>query len=169
MQSRLIDIAENGLYLTIEITEQQDVRLLHFGAAPLEAGNIEDKQMASFRLLELQLSGEDRAEYHGRTHRASYPGLRMVYDGHKDTVNPLGRKLELTLADPLTGVKAVQHYQFYSGVQIVRSWTVLINEGDAEAAVEYLSSFALTGVDKEGNGDRNDKNRSEYCSQRVAE
>ena len=54
-------------------------------------------------------------------------------------------------------MKAVQHYQFYTDVQIVRSWTVLHNDGANEAAVEYLSSFALTGVDKEGSRDRNDK------------
>ncbi|MEK8212463.1 glycoside hydrolase family 36 protein [Paenibacillus sp. FSL L8-0463] len=157
MDSKIIEIAENGLYLTIEITAEQDVRLLHFGASPLEAGAITDKNKPGFRLLELQLSGEDRAEYHGRTHRASYPGLRMVYAGHSDTGNALGRKLELTLTDHLTGIQAVQHFQFYKGVQIVRSWTVLKNAGEAEAAVEYISSFALTGVDKEGSGDRNDK------------
>lgn len=157
MASTLIEIGENGLYLTIEITEEQDVRLLHFGAAPLEAGDIEEKNKPGFRPLELQLSGEDRAEYHGRTHRASYPGLRMVYSGHSDYVNELGRKLEITLLDLVTEVRAVQHYQFYTSVQIVRSWTVLRNEGDAVAAVEYISSFALTGVDKEGSGDRNGK------------
>ncbi|WP_438496466.1 glycoside hydrolase family 36 protein [Paenibacillus sp. IHBB 3054] len=157
MDNKIIEIAENGLYLTIEITAEQDVRLLHFGASPLEAGAIADKNKPGFRLLELQLSGEDRAEYHGRTHRASYPGLRMVYAGHSDTVNALGRKLELTLTDHVTGIQAVQHFQFYKGVQIARSWTVLKNAGEAEAAVEYISSFALTGVDKEGSGDRNDK------------
>lgn len=156
MNSKMIEIIENGLFLTIEVTEDQDVRLLHFGAAPLEAA-IADKNKQGFRLLELQLSGEDRAEYHGRTHRASYPGLRMVYAGHSDTVNALGRKLELSLADPITGIQAVQHFQFYKGVQIVRSWTVLKNAGEAEVAVEYISSFALTGVDKEGSGERNDK------------
>lgn len=129
MDSKIIEIAENGLYLTIEITAEQDVRLLHFGASPLEAGAIADKNKPGFRLLELQLSGEDRAEYHGRTHRASYPGLRMVYAGHSDTGNALGRKLELTLTDHLTGIQAVQHFQFYKGVQIVRSWTVLKNAG----------------------------------------
>ncbi|OME04248.1 alpha-galactosidase [Paenibacillus odorifer] len=152
----MIEIIENGLYLTIEVTEDQDVRLLHFGAAPLEAA-IADKNKQGFRLLELQLSGEDRAEYHGRTHRASYPGLRMVYAGHSDTVNALGRKLEFSLADPISGIQAMQHFQFYKGVQIVRSWTVLKNAGEAEVAVEYISSFALTGVDKEGGGERNDK------------
>lgn len=151
MNSKMIEIIENGLYLTIEVTEDQDVRLLHFGAAPLEVV-IADKNKQGFRLLELQLSGEDRAEYHGRTHRASYPGLRMVYAGHSDTVNVLGRKLEFSLADPISGIQAVQHFQFYKGVQIVRSWTVLKNAGEAEVAVEYISSFALTGVDKEGAG-----------------
>ncbi|WP_151735533.1 alpha-galactosidase ['Paenibacillus yunnanensis' Narsing Rao et al. 2020] len=157
MQPKVIEINENGLYLFIEITEEQDVRLLHFGAAPLEEGAVAEKNKPGFRLLELQLTGEDRAEYHGRTHRASYPGLRMVYSGHSETVNGTGRKLELTLSDPVTGVQAVQHYQFYTGVQIMRCWTVLVNEGTEEAAVEYISSFALTGIDKEGAGDRNGK------------
>ncbi|OKP93388.1 glycoside hydrolase family 36 protein [Paenibacillus sp. P32E] len=157
MDSKLIEIAENGLYLTIEITEQQDVRLLHFGAAPLQDGVIAEKNKPGFRLLELQLSGEDRDEYHGRTHRASYPGLRMEYAGHKDSVNALGRKLEIGLVDPVTRIRAEQHIQFYTGVQTVRCWTVLKNEGTEMAAVEYLSTFALTGLDKEGSGDRNDK------------
>ena len=75
MDSKLIEISENGLYLTIEITEEQDVRLLHFGAAPLEPGSIDEERKVGFRLLELQLSGEDRAEYHGRTHRALVSGI----------------------------------------------------------------------------------------------
>ncbi|ASA20220.1 glycoside hydrolase family 36 protein [Paenibacillus donghaensis] len=152
-----IEIAENGLYLVIEVTGEQDVRLLHFAAQPLVAAHIADKNKPGFRLLELQLSGEDRDEYHGRTHRASYPGLRMRYTGHSDGRNTLGRKLEVALSDPLTGITAVQHFQFYSGVQLVRCWTELRNEGETAVAVEYISSFALTGVDKEGSADRSSK------------
>ncbi|GGG04131.1 hypothetical protein GCM10010912_56100 [Paenibacillus albidus] len=159
VNSKLIEIAENGLHLVIEITEAQDVRLLHFGAGPLAAGAIAEQHKPGFRLLELQCSGEDRAEYHGRTHRASYPGLRMVYDGHKDIVTELGRKLEVGLLDPVTRLQAIQHFQFYQGVQMVRCWTELNNKGDAAAHVEYISSFALTGADKEGTLDRNDKMR----------
>ncbi|SES92572.1 alpha-galactosidase [Paenibacillus sp. NFR01] len=157
MESRLIQIEENGLYLTIEITAEQDVRLLHFAAWPFAPESVPADRKAGFRLLELQLSGEDRAEYHGRTHRASYPGLRMRYVGHTEARNAQGRKLELALADSVTGILAVQHLQFYSGVQIVRAWTELKNDGPEEVAVEYVSSFALTGVDKEGAGDRGDK------------
>jgi alpha-galactosidase len=157
--SKRIDVNENGLFLNFEITDSNDVLFLHFGAQPLDASVIQDKQKPGFRLMELQLTGEDRAEYHGRTHRATYPGLRMVYDGHEDTRNSLGRKFELGLRDEETGLKAIQHFQFYDGVQTVRSWTVLRNEGVQAAEVEYVSSFALTGLDKEGTQDRDDKMR----------
>lgn len=157
--SKLIEIVENGLHLQFEITKSGDVLFLHFGAQPLAEDIIEEKQKPGFRLLELQLTGEDRAEYHGRTHRASYPGLRMIYDSHEDSRNEGGRKLELALRDEVTGLKAVQHFQFYDGLQTVRSWTVLKNEGASDAEVEYVSSFALTGLDKEGQQDRDEKMR----------
>ncbi|MDP4099086.1 alpha-galactosidase [Paenibacillus sp. P96] len=159
MKADRIEIEENGLYLVLEVTEEKDVRLLHFAAQPYREGSIQEQHQPGYRLLELQLSGEDRAEYHGRTHRASYPGLRMTYSGHRDERNTLGRKVEIKLEDPVTGVEAVQHLQFYEGVQVVRSWTVLRNNGSEPADVEYVSSFALTGLDKEGERDRDDKMR----------
>ncbi|RED58124.1 glycoside hydrolase family 36 protein [Cohnella lupini] len=155
--SKRINVAENGLHLVFEVTEGGDVRLLHFGTGPLRGETIKDGQLPGFRLMELQLTGEDRAEYHGRTHRASYPGLRMAYEGHTDFVNDLGRKLEIGLKDPVTGLLAVQHFQFYNGIQTVRSWSVLKNAGDSTVGVEYVSSFALTGLDKEGDQDRDVK------------
>ncbi|MEF2966813.1 glycoside hydrolase family 36 protein [Paenibacillus sp. M1] len=155
--SEWIRISENGLHLVVEITEEKDVRLLHFGAEAFDEGLIAEVQKPGFRLMELQLTGEDRAEYHGRTHRATYPGLRMRYDAHIDSRNELGRKLEIALADPATSLRAVQHFQFYDGIPVARVWTVLANEGHDSLGVEYLSTFALTGLDKEGRMDRDDK------------
>ncbi len=155
--SGLIEITENGLYVIIEITEAGDVRLLHFAAVPMASDAIPERRKPEFRLLELQLTGEDRGEYHGRMHRGSYPGLRMVYESHADYRNELGRKLEIALFDKPTGLKAVQHFQFYDGVRTVRCWNVLTNEGTSPAAIEYVSSFALTGLDKEGSWDRDVK------------
>ncbi|MDQ0191822.1 alpha-galactosidase [Paenibacillus wynnii] len=154
--SKIIEIAENELYLVLEITDEKDVRLLHFGAEPLSV-DISEKNKPGFRLMELQLSGEDRAEYHGRTHRASYPGLRMTFDHYTDSTNELGRKLEIHLVDGITGLRAVQYFQFYKEIGIMRCWTVLKNAGDEAVSVEYVSSFTLTGVDKEGSSDRSDK------------
>lgn len=155
--AKTIDLNENGLYATWKITDDLDVRLLHFGATPAEPGGIDGEREPGFRLLELQLTGEDRAEYHGRTHRATYPGLRMKYRAHRDFRNGTGRKLEIELQDPDTGLAATAHWQFYDGVSVVRCWTALRNEGSEPVGVEYVSTFALTGVDKEGKRDRDDK------------
>ncbi|CAM4287147.1 glycoside hydrolase family 36 protein [Paenibacillus tarimensis] len=154
---QLIVIEENGLHLVIEVTDKLDVLLLHYGVEPLDPGAVTDKQKPGYRLLELQLSGEDRAEYHGRTHRATYPGLRMQYDSHLDTRSPAGRKLEVVLRDPDSGLRAVQHYQFFDELKIATSWTELVHEGESPVGVEYVSTFVLTGLDKEGSLDRDDK------------
>jgi hypothetical protein len=49
------------------------------------------------------------------------------------------------------------HFGFYDDISLVRSWTILHNCGDTELNVEYVSSFALTGLAKEGQADRDDK------------
>lgn len=149
-------IEENGLHLTFETAEDGDVRLLHFGPDPFKEEALKDRQAKACRLMELQLTGEDREEYHGRIHRASYPGLRMKYAGHSDDRNGRGRKLEIALFDERTGLKAVQHMQFYDGVRIVRCWVELIHEGAEPVGVEYVSSFALTGFGKESDGPRDE-------------
>ncbi|WP_018750120.1 glycoside hydrolase family 36 protein [Paenibacillus sanguinis] len=155
--SRLIQLMENGLHLVLEVTAEKDVRLLHFGTEEWVDELLHEEQKPGFRLMELQLTGEDRGEHHGRTHRASYPGLRMAYVSHTDIRNQLGRKLELTLCDPVTSLQAVQHFQFFDGLQTIRSWVTLFNAGSNALGVEYVSSFALNGLDKEGRQDRDEK------------
>lgn len=149
-------IVENGLHLVIEIDDDRDVHLLHFGNDSYQASFIKDEKRIAFRLLELQLSGEDREEYHGRTHRASYPGLRMKYVSHEDTSTNAGRRFSITLEDEVTGIKATQRFQFYDGIGIVRSWVDLVHEGNDPVGLEYISSFALTGLDKEGERSRDE-------------
>ncbi|AWB46441.1 alpha-galactosidase [Paenibacillus sp. CAA11] len=152
-----IQVEENGLFLVFEVTKTKDVRFLHFGSQPLQEDAISEAQKPGFRLLELQLTGEDREEYHGRVHRATYPGLRLQYEGHTDTYSQAGRLLEIELRDPATGLNAVQHLQFYKEIPVVRAWTTVRNEGKAAVGLEYLSSFALTGLAKGGIQSRDEK------------
>ena len=42
------------------------------------------------------------------------------------------------------------HYQFYDGIAVVRAWTTLYNGGKEDLGIEYVSSFAITGIEKEG-------------------
>jgi len=155
--SQRISIEEHGLFMEFDIAVSGDVTLLHFGTKPLQEQIITDKTIAGYRMLEFQLSGEDRGEYHGRSHRASYPGLRLKYQSHLDQRNNVGRLLIITLLDEQTGVFVMQHYQMYEGLKTVRCWNVVRNEGTLPIDIEYISSFALTGFGKEGQDDRNNK------------
>jgi hypothetical protein len=56
-----IAIDENGLHLVLEVTPEQDVRLLHFSALPLHEATLGDPAgFGRYRLLELQATGENQ-------------------------------------------------------------------------------------------------------------
>ena len=62
-----IDIRENGLNLVLEITDESEVKLLHFSALPFDESDITSETgTAAFRLVEVLDSGFDRTgERHG--------------------------------------------------------------------------------------------------------
>lgn len=154
---RRIEVFENGLSLVFDVAADGDVRLLHGGCLPFEEGLIGEKAEQGFRVLEVQLSGEDRDEYHGRSHRASYPGLRMKYSRHYKERNETGLLFALEMNDPETGLETVSFYQFHDGLSVFKSWTELRNKGAQELGIEYVSSFSLNGLAKDGEGDQDDK------------
>ena len=144
--NQLINIEENGLNLVLEVTDKLDILLLHFGTTAWrdvesQVNGLSAAYKRGFRLMELQITGEDRDEYHGRTHRATYPGLRLHYETHRDSRNEHGRKLEIVLNDPVTSLQAVQHFQFYKDVPIVRCWVKLCNKGSEP--IDVITSYSI--------------------------
>lgn len=145
-----IVIHENGLYLNLEITADNDVRLLHFAPYPLQEP-IEEEEKRRCRIVEVQFTGEDQDDHHGSKYSGTQPGYRLKYVSHNDIRNSLGRKLVLHMADGGIGVEV--HYQFYDAIPIVRAWTSISNTGDTAVGVEYVSSFAYTGLCRGGRWD----------------
>lgn len=147
-----IEIQENHLNLVLEITEAQEVKLLHFSALPFEEKDITSADgTVPFRLVEVLASGLDKpGERQGPKYVRTAPGYRLKYREMKDYRNEHGRKLEIVTEDPPTGLVVCSHIQFYDGISMVRSWTELQNDGTEELGIEYVSSFALTGIEKEG-------------------
>jgi alpha-galactosidase len=157
---KTIRIEESGLKLLIEVTDEGDVRLLHFSILPYEETSLKGElQKAKFRLTEVQVTGENYDGHHGAKHLETLPGKRMKYRSHRLMENEAGQKLELEQYDPVTGLKLVSHLQCYRGIPVVRSWSMVENEGNSEMALEYISSFALNGLAKEGTGSWGDKMR----------
>ena len=147
-----IEICENKIHFVLEINDENEAKLLHFSAMPFDEKNITSRTgTVGFRLVEINLSGIDRPyERHGNKYIVTAPGYRMKFKDFTDTANQLGRKLEITTFDEPTGIEAVSHFQFYNGISVARCWTVVTNKGSEEQNLEYVSSFNINGIEKEG-------------------
>ena len=159
--AKRISYFENGIYMLFEINDENEIKLLHFAPVPFSEKDIEpyceEKGFAlfeaakSFRPVEINLSGLDRPlERHGNKYIITAPGYRMKFKDINDTANQLGRLIEVTCYDEPTGIETVSHYQFYNGISVCRVWTTVTNKGDEPQVLEYVSSFNLNGIEKEG-------------------
>jgi len=146
-----IILNESGLHVVIEITDSGDVQLLHFSACPYTESEIKgEEQKPKFRLYEVQLAGENHDGHHGAKHIETLPGKRLTYYSHRLLQNEIGTLLELVSVDPESKLKLTAFLQFYDQLPIARSWCRVDNEGDKPLDLEYVSSFALNGLGKEG-------------------
>ncbi len=160
-----IHICENGINFVLEIDDNNEAKLLHFSALPFDEKNLECRSgTLGFRLVEVNISGLNRPlERHGNKYIVTAPGYRLKFKNFKDTANQLGRKLEIITFDEETGLEVVSHFQFYNGISVARTWTTVVNNGSDEVNLEYVSSFALTGIQKEGRLSQDEKMRLRVC------
>lgn len=148
--SALFTVIENGITMVFDL--QDRARLLHFSSLPFNADTLghNAEELSRFNLVEANISGLDKPlERHGAGFTATAPGYTLGYRQHEDTCNADGRKLVFTLFDENTATEVEVHYQFYTRLSLLRSWSVIRNRGDAPFTVEYLSSFVINGIEKE--------------------
>ncbi len=112
--------------LVLEVAEDGDVRL--------------NGQSKWNRLAELQIPGFNQNDHHGPKHTGTQPGSLLRYKSHK--LEP--GKLEIT--QEWQGLEVTSHMQLFDGISVVRSWTVARNNSVESWPIEYISSFALTGL-----------------------
>ena len=157
MQS--ISLFENGIHVVFEINDTRELKLLHFSALPYDASTLHSMAGKDyFRPVEVMVTGEDTpGEHQGAQMTLTQPGARLKYQRHSDERNEKGRKLTFVLFDDKTGLQVTCHYQFFDGISVVRCWTEAENRGTAPLGLEYLSSFELNGIEKEGLRDQDDK------------
>jgi len=150
----LIEVAENGIHLVVEKAESGVLRLLHLASTPFRPESIpaEEWVRQRYTTVEIHCSGESQNDAHGAKHTASNPGGPAgapVYVTHRDIRNEQGRRLELVQQAGDLQITSV--YQFFDGIPVLRAWTELENRGPAAIPLEYVSSFALTGLTDAGN------------------
>lgn len=136
-----IKLHENGLYLDIDVSDEGEVCLLNLSAQPRPR----PENRRWYRLVELQMAGCNQNDNHGSKHTGTQPGSLLKYQGHTFDENHFGTRL--ALRQQWRDLRVVSCMQFYTGIPAVRSWTEVTNTGDTPSdAIEYVSSFALTGL-----------------------
>ena len=146
MQQR-IEVNSGGIHAVFEVDDKKNLRFLHFGNGAY-ADDITEQDKAAYRPFELLLSGEPRFCYGIGNYFRSFDDGAYLYRDHSLYETEMGTKLEFRLEG--RDLLVTLHYQFVNGIDVVRSWMEVVNTGDTVRTLEYLSSFALTGICREG-------------------
>ena len=131
---------QNGIFVDIEVLEDGAVALHNCSAAPRPRA----EAPKWYPLVEVQGSGYNHDDHHGSKHSLCAPGDRLRYEGHSLTENQQGSRFELVMKTEEIRVRVC--WQFYSGVKALRAWSEMTNLSERTFPLEYISSFALTGL-----------------------
>ncbi len=157
---QMIQIFENGIHVVIEISDTGDVWLRHCSPLPYVPALIEPVDDVKYRLCEVQLAGYNQDDHHGSKHTGTLPGRQLRYERHSDTRSAAGRLLTVAMVGE--GLRVTSCLQFFDGIAVIRSHTTVQNISEQPVGLEYVSSFCLTGLSKEG-GDWEEDSRLWLC------
>ncbi len=138
-----LDFSQNKMKVIFEITEEKQVALKEFCVDSYTAEH--EKNLRRCAIAEVQISGENPDDHHGAKHTGTWGGTSLKYCLHKYYTNEFGNKLEFYLSNKKIDV--IVHYQFYRDLSAIRAWTTVTNICDEAIGLEYVSSFAYTGLE----------------------
>ncbi len=141
-------IEENGIRLVFAVSEAEEVFFYHCQCRDFAEEEIRENQRDWYRLVEIQLAGEDCDDHHGSKYTGTLPGRRLVFSDFRDEKNGQGRKICVEQTDPVTKILVTSCLQFTDGVRVLESWTEVENRGQEAVGLTYVSSFCLTGLTK---------------------
>jgi len=150
-----LEFEENGINIIFEVTDEKRLCLLHLSNSKFNYEIIGESEQWSYVPVEIQTTGNIRKNHRGGNHIGANTFYSLQYQKHMDYFNELGRKLEFALKNE--EISVVLHYQFYNGVSVIKSWVDVANICDYNVGIEYISSFALHGIDKEGQSNAGNK------------
>lgn len=142
----MLDILENGLRMTFNAEPGRELLLLCLSSAGLP--EVPEAERPVYRAVEVQVTGEMHGGHHGLEHIFSSAGAPLLYRSHRDIRADEGRRLEFLLSNDRLEVTLC--YQLYDGTSAVRCFAEVKNISDGEVGLEYVSSFALTGLGRGG-------------------
>ncbi|MBB1079914.1 alpha-galactosidase [Limosilactobacillus sp. STM2_1] len=106
------------------------------------------------RLVELQLTGEN-IHHKGVGYVETEPGSSLYYVKHQIIEEDNGKTIKIVQEDRNKQIKVISYYRLYTTTAVIRSWVTVENIGNSSLGIEYVSSFALTGINQANDLDGN--------------
>jgi alpha-galactosidase len=128
--TRRIDWTPGRLRLTFTAGDGGPAGLTRFGALTIPPGAIRP-------LVEVLVAGDGRARA-GTRFTDSGGGARLRYERHTEAAG----RLEITQADPATGLRVTAVFEAGPDATAARVWTTVRNDGTGPVVLAAVSSFA---------------------------
>lgn len=154
----IIEIKEGSLDIRFRVNEDKTVELVNFSALPCSSDmkymgpgaspdGVLPQPFMPRQFLSVHVTGESSGGMHAYKHDAGSVAAKWKYVSHSEEKNAQGNLLKLTVRAE-NGLAADYFLQTYAGLNIVRTWSTLRNEGSENIGIEYVSSFMYEGIGK---------------------
>lgn len=112
-----------------------------------DLSHITDELKSHMYLVDVQVTGKNF--YHkGVKYNETNPGRDLIYVDHQISTTETGKRITITQQTPEHDLQVNSYYQLFNDTAIIRSWTTIQNTGNDDLGIEYVSSFALTGINQ---------------------
>ncbi len=145
------DVRTAQAHLGFEIN-QGKVALTVMNSNDLSAADDDLKQ--HLQIAEVQVTGRN-FHHKGVGFVDTNPGRDLRYVRHEVHDETDGKLLTIVQEDAERTLQVSSFYRLYDGSAVVRSWTKIENIGQKDLGIEYVSSFALSGINQANDLDGN--------------
>lgn len=112
-----------------------------------DLSHVTDELKSHMYLVDVQVTGKNF--YHkGVKYNETNPGRDLIYVDHQISTTETGKRITITQQTPEHDLQVNSYYQLFNDTAIIRSWTTIQNTGNDDLGIEYVSSFALTGINQ---------------------
>jgi len=140
----MIIIKENGLALYFEVSEKNNLYFYGIKDESAPEPIIEDAAKANCTAVEIRTTGANTARHLGGKSVGFLCPELPEYLSHEAIDTKIGKQYVFNLKTSLLKIKL--NYLFAKGCNTIRAWTEVTNISDTDVGLEYVSSFALTGL-----------------------
>jgi len=140
----ILDFSNRKMKLVFELTDDGILMIKKLGTSDTEPHPVKNPPFAA--VCELHVTGENPMRRQAICNIGMYGSLSLKYVSHTCTELTDGKKLEFLLSDGKK-LDVTAHYRLYNDIDVIRSWTTVKNVSDENVGLEYVSSFALMGMD----------------------